>query len=192
MRRLVPSRHSTSMRGAQIITGSDLGRSSAPTSFAFHAWVQKGLSVMRSIVLFLASSILIPAPLAAGQALCLLATQIKIMTPLPVDHSAGLTVISNSNGGCVARSFDIPLRPVASRQTIAPLPAKKKLSTVAVAESLLARLGWANVGARAVSAVPTGEPRKYDRSREWSVAEGLDSGQTSFSTERAENAVVRF
>lgn len=148
---------------------------------------------MRRIALFLISSILTPAPLASGQAACLLATQIKIMTPLPANNpNTGLTVISNSNGSCVARSVDIPLLPVASRQPIAPPLAKKKPNTIAVVESLLSRLGWTNVGPSAVSAAPARLRMKYGRSRGSYVAEGVDPSQTSFSAERAENAVVRF
>ena len=146
---------------------------------------------MRQIALFLLSSLLTPATLAAGQATCVLATQIKVMTPLPADLTTGSTVISNSSGRCVARPVDMPLRAVASRQTIAPPLATKKRSTVAVVQSLLSSLGWANSGENALAAAPVGLRMKYGRSRGSSFVNGVDASQRSFS-ERAENAVVWF
>jgi len=124
-------------------------------------------STLGSVILFLISSALTPATLAAGQTTCLLATQIKVMTPLAAD-SAGWTVVSDSLGNCVARSVDEPLRPVASRQTSALRVAMKKPSTVALAENLLSKLGWTTVDFV------------------------VDSSRSSYLPERAENAVARF
>jgi hypothetical protein len=82
---------------------------------------------MKDIALFLISSVLTPATLAAGQATCLLATQIKVTSPLYDSSSAtGLTVTSSSSGRCVAISSDMPMRPAAFRQTSVPLLASKK------------------------------------------------------------------
>lgn len=145
---------------------------------------------MRRIALFLLSSILTPATLASGQATCLLATQIKIMTPLPADNSiTGWTVISNSSGSCVVRPVDVPLRPAASTQTIAPPVTTKKRNIAAVMEILISKLGWDE---STVSATPAGLRMKEGGSGGSHVAESVDSSQRSFSAERAENAVVRF
>lgn len=148
---------------------------------------------MRSIALFLLSSILTPATLAAGQQTCLLTTQIKVMNPLLADDSiTGWTVIANNSSSCVARSIDMPLRPAVSRHTIASPVAAKKPNTVAVVESLLSRLGWASVGQSPVPVASVGPRMKSGHSRGSNVADGVDPSYGSFSAERADNAVLRF
>lgn len=148
---------------------------------------------MRSIALFLISSVLTPATLASGQATCLLATQIKVMTPLPAgDSTTGLTVISNSSGRCVARPIDMSLRPAVSGQTMASPLAAKKPNTVAVMESLLSRLGWASADQSAVPVAPAGLRMKSGRSGGSNVVDGVDPSYMSFSAERADNAVLQF
>jgi hypothetical protein len=148
---------------------------------------------MRRIALFLLSSILTPATLAAGQGTCLLTTQIKVMNPLLAgDSTTGWTVISNSSGSCVARSIDMPLRPAVSRQTIASPLATKKPDAVAVVGSLLSRLGWESAGQSPVPVAPAGLRMKSGRSRGSNVADGVDPSYRSFSAERADNAVLRF
>ena len=105
----------------------------------------KGFSSMRSMALFLFSSILTPATLASGQTTCLLATDIQVVTPLPANYGAkGLTVISNSNGSCVAMPVDLPLRPVSSRQALTQSRTAWKPKLADVMESLASRLGMAN------------------------------------------------
>jgi len=147
---------------------------------------------MRRITLFLLSSFLTPATLAAGQATCVLATQMKVMTPLPADSTTGLTLISNGSGSCVARPVDMPLRPVASRKTIAPLVVPTKSNPVVVMEILLARLGWTNLDESVVSAAPAGLRVNYGRARGSYVVDDANPSHRSFLTERAENAVVWF
>jgi len=148
---------------------------------------------MRNIALFLLSSILTPATLAAGQGTCLLATQIKVMTALPADNSiAGWTVTSNSSGSCVARPVDdIPMRPAASRQTMTSQRSTTESNAVAVMESLLARLGWTDLDESAFSARPARLRMKDSRARASKVAEGA-ARQQSFSVDRVENAVIWF
>jgi hypothetical protein len=148
---------------------------------------------MRRIVLFLISSILTPATLAAGQATCFSATQIKITSAVPADDSTtGLTVISDSSGSCVARPVEMPLRAVASRQALASPLSTTKSNTVAVVESLLSRLGWAEPGQSATSTTSAELRRNYGHSRRSSVADSVDASRSSFSAERSDNAVLRF
>lgn len=153
---------------------------------------QKGFTYMRSIALFLISSILTPATLAAGQTTCLLATQIKVTSPLLADSSTALTVISNSNGNCVAESIHIPLRPAAKQQTIARALASKKPTTVAVVESLLASLGWTEAGRSRVSATPAGLRRKNGCSTRSHIGGSINSSRTFLSAAQVDNAVLRF
>jgi hypothetical protein len=157
-------RHSRFMKNAQSTMGIETGRVMRLARFIQGS---QNRSTISSIALFLISSALTPATLAAGQTTCVLATQIKVMTPLAAD-STGWVVVSGSRGNCIARSVEVPLRPAVSRRTSSPRVAAEKFSTVAVAEGLLSKLGWTNVNLH------------------------TDSSRASYSTDRVENAVLRF
>jgi hypothetical protein len=147
---------------------------------------------MRGILLCLISSILTPATLASGQVKCLLAPQIKIETPLPAGEAkTDLTVISNSSGSCLARSVNVPLRPVGWQQAIAPRLVAKKPKLADVVEYLVSRFGWENDGQSALSLAKGAHRMNYGRSGGFNVAEGVDSGYASFPVDQ-DNAVVRF
>lgn len=146
---------------------------------------------MRRIVMFLLSSFLSPATLAAGQTTCLLATQIQIITPLPAADTAGMTVLSNSSGSCLARAIDAPLRPAVSRQMTEP-SAKKRLNTAGLVEILLARLGWTDSGNGIASTVSRRARTSFGRAQVSEVATSFDPRLTYVAPERADNAVLRF
>lgn len=147
---------------------------------------------MRSIALFLLSSILTPATLAAGQTTCLLTTNVKVMTPLPADNSTtGWTVISNSSGSCIAKPVEAPLRAITSRETISPILVTEKSNAVVVMEILLNKLGWTNGDESFVSVASAAVQVNHLRARRSDAVDGADPTQKSRST-RSDNAVVWF
>ncbi|HTZ97110.1 MAG TPA: hypothetical protein VMB18_11970 [Terriglobales bacterium] len=148
---------------------------------------------MRQVVLFLLSSILTPATLAAGQTTCLLATQIKVMSPLPANNSiTDWTVISSSDGSCVARTGDIPMLPVASQRTIARPVVLASSNTAIVVEILLARLGWINREENFVSEAPAALQVNYSRTRKSDVAACAKASHGSLVAQGSQNPVVWF
>jgi hypothetical protein len=148
---------------------------------------------MRQVVLFLLSSILTPATLAAGQTTCLLATQIKVMSPLPANNSStDWTVISSSDGSCVARTGDIPMLPVAWQRTIARPVSMTSSNTVLVVEILLSRLGWINREENFVSESPAALQVNFSRARKSDVADGAKTSHGSLPAEGSQNAAVWF
>ena len=147
---------------------------------------------MRRIALFLLSSILTPATLAAGQTTCVLATQIQVITPLPAGDSAGFIVVSNRSGSCFARSIATPLRPAVSQQRAAQPVAKSRLSTAAFVENLLSKLGWDSSGKGMVSAVSSRMQTTSGLAGASGVAGGFDPRLTFVGPERVESAVLRF
>ncbi len=154
---------------------------------------QRGLTFMRSIALFLLSSILTPATLAAGQATCLLATETKVMTPLPGDNSiTGRTAISNSGGSCVARPAGARLRPVAAWQTTGAPQTMTESNAAIVMEILLEKLGWTNLDESVVSAAPAALRVNYGHARGSKVPAGVESSLNSFAAAPNGNVVVWF
>lgn len=147
---------------------------------------------MRQVVLFLLSSILTPATLAAGQATCLLATQIKVMSPLPAGNSTtDWTVVSSNDRSCVARTGNIPMIPVASERTIARPVSMTEGSTAVVAEILLVKLGWIRIDESLVSESPAALQVNYGAKRS-DMKYRPEPEHTSFSTKGSQNAVVWF
>jgi hypothetical protein len=145
---------------------------------------------MKDIALFLISSILTPATLAAGQTACLSPTHIEVANPLRASSTKDLTAISSSN--CVARTVASPLHPIAWEQTIAPLLATNRPNTAMLVRILLARVGWADLGRGAVLA-PAELQLKYGHSRKPNLVDEAYPGQGSFAAKRAaDNAVVWF
>lgn len=145
---------------------------------------------MKELALFLISSLLTPATLAAGQTRCLLATQIRITSAVSANDSpTGLIVISSSSGSCIARSIDVPLLPVTSRQTVPSSSlSTTKSNAAAVTGSLLTKLRWTEASPSETSRTPAG----YGRSRGADVFSLAGQSQETFSAETPHNIVLRF